>query len=436
MTNKDVLKTVITNIIRNKKNLFNFIIMTICSIVTIIIIFFGYNFLNIFNNDMKKQIRYRTFHITPNITPEILANPLKEERTKTINELRERAIKELETLDHIQIITKTEYNEFHAETSDFKEDGRVTFLYGTEKSLPTIVEGRAFKDGESGVAVCPVKFLPDPLENKNLGLLGIPIIKQEDLLSNKDLLETTFMATYDEYELKGQGAIEVVGSYSKKFKIIGLYNNVRSSGANNSCYIPSNDLIEMCHQANLVCAESQEHIDLTVVVDNVKNIAYFLKAVANLGLSFRPEAIQQESLALVHIVETAFFVLIVLILGVVVVITSSYVKKKVLHESEIIGILRTCGYCKKTIKKIYLLENIIINIMAYLLAFFLFLIIMFNLKKRYMMGLIYRGIHFKFKISLIFYSFSLIVFLSMLIAYISFSKKLKLKITFLLKGGE
>src|SRR5690554_1797304 len=102
MTFKDIFNVSITNMIRNKKNIFYVVIMTLCSFVAITIIFFGYNFLNILNNDIKNQIDLRTFNIHPKTTPEILKNPNKEERKDVINKLREAAIVELSTIDYVQ----------------------------------------------------------------------------------------------------------------------------------------------------------------------------------------------------------------------------------------------------------------------------------------------------------------------------------------------
>ena len=206
--------------------------------------------------------------------------------------------------------------------------------------------------------------------------------------------------------------------------------------SNDACYVSGDDIIEMCHTANFVCASNQEHIDITVVVDKTENIDYFAKSAVALGFSPYPEPIVKYDSALVKTVEIALVILISLVLGTVSIITLSYIKKKVLNESKTIGILRSCGYTKKTIKNIYLLENIFTNSLSYLIALIIFFTAYLILKNQYIVGLTYRGIYIKMDIYIIIYSFSLIVLFSALIAYMRFSKKLKSDIILLVGSGE
>ncbi|MDD4831527.1 MAG: ABC transporter permease [Bacilli bacterium] len=435
MSIKDYFNIALTNMFRNKKNRFYIVVMVLCSLVAVTIVFLGYNLLNILNNDMKNQIDLRTFNIDPKTTPEILGNPNKEERNSVISKLREAAIKELLTIDHVQLVTKSEYSEFYADTSDFKLEGNVTFLYATEKSLPQIVAGRSFKDGESGVAICPVNFFPNPTNPDDLGVLGIPTVNKKDLIYGKELLGKKFTATYDEYKLEGSMP-EIVGTHSKKIEIIGLYSNAGSMSSNDACYVPGEDIVEMCHNANFVCASDQEHIDITVVVDKIENVDYFATSAVALGFSPYPEPIVKYDSTLVKTIEIALVILISLVLGTVSIITLSYIKKKVLNESKTIGILRSCGYTKKTIKKIYLLENIFTNSLSYLIALIIFFTAYIILKNQYIIGLTYRGIYIKMNIYVIIYSFSIIVLFSVLIAYMRFNKKLKSDIVLLVGSGE
>lgn len=435
MSIKDYFNIALTNMFRNKKNRFYIVIMVLCSFVVITIVFLGYNLLNILNNDMKNQIDFRTFNIDPKTTPEILGNPNKEEKRQVINELRESAMKELLTIDHVQLVTKSEYDEFYVDTSDFKLEGTVKLLYSTEKSLPKIVAGRGFKDSESGVAICPINFFPNPTNPGDLGVLGIPTINKKDLIEGKELLGKKFTATYDVYKVEGSMP-KVTGTESKVFEIIGLYSNAGSMNSNDACYVPDTDIIEMCHKANFVCADDQEHTDVTVIVDDIKNIDYFKKSATALGFSPPPEPIMTADPTLVKTVEIALVILILLVLGTISIITLSYIKKKVLNEAKTIGILRSCGYSKKTIKNIYLLENTLANILAYLIAWIIFLTTYFILKNYYIIGLTYKGIYIKMDISVIIYSFSLIVLFSALIAYMRFNKKLKSDIIMLVGSGE
>lgn len=435
MNVKDLFKISFTSIIRNNKNRFYFIIMMFCSLITIIILFFGTNFLNILNNDMKNQTSYRTFNVYPEYDWEELNNFDRIEKNKKLEELRETAIEQLKTINHVSLVVKTEYDHFFVETNDFKVPGRVTLLYAKEENLPEIVVGKGFKNGASGVAVCPVNFLPFSINSDNLGVLGIPLIKKTDLLTIDDLLKTKFIANYDEYEVKGHGDITIVDNHTKEYKIIGLYNNAGTMNPNNECYVPGDDIIEMCHTSNFICNENQEQTSITVIIDEYKNMDYFKEKVKTMGFSVLEVNVYSEN-TLNSTVEIGLLILILLILITVVIITLSYIKKKVLNETKIIGVLRACGYNKKQIKNIYLLESTILNILSYLFSLLLFQIIYQILKKKYMLGLILRGIYIKNNYFVFIYSFSIIVIFSFLIANLNLNQKLKSDIISLIGSSD
>ena len=435
MNFKDLFKTSFINTVRNKKNISYVLLMTFCSLITLLILFFGTNLLNLVNHDLINSNGYRTFYVFPKYDDEKFSNYSSKDKRKEIDKLRTNTIEEIKKYKYISQVVKTEYNEFFVTTTDFKSKGNVTMLYSNSNNLPKLVKGRTFKNQERKVAICPVNFFPDLLEQKNIGVLGIPLIKKTDLFSINDLLNKEITISYDKYEKSTDLQMNVVETISENYKIVGLYNNGGSMNPTNQCYVPGDDIMEMCHKSNLVCADDQEHISLTELIDDYSNIETFKQDMKKLNLDISENIAYSEN-SLNKTILYALIILIVLVLFTVFIINFSYVKKKVSEDLKIIGILRSSGYNKKQIKNIYLVENAFLNIYSFVTSLILFFIIIKTLDFNFMAGLIIKGIYFKVDFMIIVYSFLFIVILSILISNISLNAKLKQGILYLIGSRE
>src|SRR5690554_8158038 len=117
MSVKDCFSIALTNAIRSKKKIFYIIIMIFCSLLMLGISFFSYNFRNLFQNDIQKNVDFRSFYIDP-----IVNLPPGEEYLKKKKEGMDNAIEKLSDIKHVQYIYNSNYQYFYVDGSSFKND--------------------------------------------------------------------------------------------------------------------------------------------------------------------------------------------------------------------------------------------------------------------------------------------------------------------------
>lgn len=77
---------------------------------------------------------------------------------------------------------------------------------------------------------------------------------------------------------------------------------------------------------------------------------------------------------LINIISLSCLITLILVVLIVIFISGFYTKKRMIDEMKFIGVLKVCGYSKKLLSKIYLIQNFIINLMSYLFGLAIFII--------------------------------------------------------------
>jgi ABC-type antimicrobial peptide transport system permease subunit len=437
MSIKDYFSIALTNVLRSKKKIFYIIIMIFCSLLIFVITFFTHNFRNLYGNDIEKDTSFRTFYVSP-----IVNLPPGEERLKRAEEAMGKAIQKLSNIKHVQYIYNNDYNSFYVDGSSFKDDnldGKMTLLNGSPNLLPNVIAGRTFRENERSVAICPINFYPNTLTQD-----FFPDISKSNIIDGKKILGETFTVYYDVYEEKpdSQGfSIKSKEQMTESFKIVGLYSSEKHMNQNDVCYIPEQDIIKLCHNQNFVCRENNGNpyggVSLVLLVDNINNIETVKTLAAKLGYDLEDVvSMDERTINNLNFINITAMVILGIVLFVVMILTFSYIRKKILNETKIIGILRACGYTKKDIKNIYLLEIVITNTFSYLVGLIIFLVIYFILNETIFAGLIYIGVSISLNLLTLLLSLVAIILVSTLIVCFGISKKMQSNIVSLIGSEE
>lgn len=424
---KDYFKASLLNLFRDKKKISYILVTLICVLLCIALLVFSRNVEKLLNVTISKDVGFRTLTTMPRIE-----NVEAEEQKYDL----EKDIDDLLNIKYVVDVFSNNYRGVVLYDTNLKNenlDGTVTLLRGTSNTLPLIVAGRGFEGGEKGVAICPQKFYPnlDPL-----------IINKKHLIDGNKLLNTAFTVEYHNYILDKFDKSTVNETFTKSFKIIGLYDTGQVMNDNGTCYIPAEDVMEIEDTERTIISETNESYALSlsginIVIDNLKNVEYVTKEIEELGFKFT--ALDSEvDVGFVNIIRMSIAAMLSVVLFTIVILTSSYTKKKINREEKTIGILRTCGYSKTTVKWQYVLELLITNLFIFIIGITMFLIIYFIALQNVnflvginlMMGGIRVGI---FPLVL---SFLITVGLPCLIVSFYISKKCKLDIVKLIGDEE
>lgn len=160
---------------------------------------------------------------------------------------------------------------------------------------------------------------------------------------------------------------------------------------NNQCFVSPSDIIEIVD--TITPRNINEYVNsYFVMVDNVDNVDEVKATLLKLGYDdiFIKNSMNVN---LVNIITLSYTLLMTISFFTIIVFTISYIKKKIINETSSIGILRACGYNKKNLKNIYMLEIVITNLVAYIIGLVLFLLIYIILKSTLLHSLFNSGIN-------------------------------------------
>jgi len=416
MNIKDYFNIAAKNIVRGDKNKFYIIIIVILAVLTLGIQIFRINFNNFLEASYTKNIGFRSLVLKPK------------------PELKDLGKSELLGIDHVDDVYSSAYG-FKGGYTDFKNDnlnGYVELLYGSIKTLPAIIKGRTFKEKERNVAICPINFYPDD----SVYSLNI---KDKYIIDGNKLLSKSFTIKYLNYVSKNDESSEnsEQEELTKSFEIVGLYNNEQTINFNNQCFIPAIDIIEMIDgkSKQTVKENNDSYWSFTVIVDNLNNIDKVIRKAKNLGYE-RIRVQNQIDVKLVNTVEIACTLVLVVVLFAVILLTSSYIKKKILNETKIIGILRACGYRSTNTTIMYLCETFFIHLFSFIIGFILFLIIYIIAKIKFFDKFAYIGIDISINWVAVLISIIIIILIPSIITIYYISQRNRLNIVKLIGDDE
>ena len=412
MSKKDYFKLALVEVLRSVKKVYIFIIL-ICTILTLGLFIFNHNINKMVNIISTKEIGYRSLSVIP----------------RFINGEYDldKDVEDLARLNHvIDVFYGLEGINLESSFKNQDLDGTVYLLRANNKTLPPLKKGRIFNDNETNVAICPLKFYPDS-EASN--------VISSNIIDGDEILDTTFSVTYHDYKLDKKFNSEINNTYTKEFKVIGLYDVSERINESNVCYIPIDDMLEIGSKETISNGVGIPAI--TVIIDDIDNVNNVLEEAKKLNftdISLRAFIDYNQ----VNIVKMSVIIIFIVMLLLVIAITNSYSKKKINENESIIGVMLSSGYSNKIIKKIYLLEMAIVNLFSYLIGVLLFLIIYFYVINKIPSltgaNIMLGGISVDFLS--FFLSFIIIVILPCLFLNMYIDKKCKQNIITLINDGE
>lgn len=348
---------------RTKKIIIYSIALAICCILGLVSL--------TFNHNLDRLLSHYNHHPELNM---IIAWPkMLEEQNKQVIYYDE-SIEEILSMNHTIDAFIGDYYSFVGEVTNLKNenvDGKITVNRATEKNHPEILYGRSFKDGETGVAICPVNFYPHSDEST---------INKKYVLNGKKLLGEKLEMTFD-----------VSGSFNKdkkakhiekEFEVVGLYNPAPSGETIDTCYISAKDLIDIIDLWSPPSDRVQESdanipmfstSPLYVVVDELSNKESVEKEIEEHGFKVSKDGAE---ISWDEVLKTKLIIAGILAFSVIVSIftTHSYLKMKLNEDNENIAVLKISGFTKKEISNIYSLETFIQNLEIYIAITILLLI--------------------------------------------------------------
>lgn len=410
MNIKSYFKTAVLNIFRDKKKVYFILVMLICTILALGVLTFKSIFSKYISDSINKNIGFRVIDIVPKLDVEDYG---KSEITK---------------IKHIDDIYSSQYGFVSVKSSFANEklDGSIELVYGEKPALPNSIIGEAFKKGQKNVAICPIDFYPD------ISIYDTKINKK-NIIDGNTLLGKDFTIKYYSYSFNGtEKTIEA--EFTKTFKIVGLYDSKSVMNMGNQCYVPFEDIKEITDKG-IISEMNTAVYAFSAIVDSSQNVNYVIGKLDELGFTgIRIK--NQIDQKLVNTIIISCDITITLVLFAVILLVSSYTKKKILGEAKAIGVLRTSGYKKSTVINLYLLETIISNVLSYTIGTVIFIIIYLILKNLVFNYLTYFGIMISLNIFDYIYSFIIIVVITSIIADYYIIKKVNLNIVDLIGSEE
>ncbi|MCC0728716.1 MULTISPECIES: FtsX-like permease family protein [unclassified Clostridioides] len=245
---------------------------------------------------------------------------------------------------------------------------------GFEKRMPEIINGELFNKNDNNVGIIPKNFDPS-------GEIGVEIKKEKAkyLDGEKFIGKTITLKFKDDYSNSSK-------TFEYRFKVIGVYDSVKNIDYPNDVYIPYNDLKYIHDKYNYIMHnESYDNIDtlktIIALVDSQSNVNTVLSKLESNEI-FAMKKAELGPLELVANITVKIGITISIIIFIISILNISLgninsIKKR---QGEL-GMLRAFGYKESYIKKIIIIESMIINIFSLLVAtlFCKIILIIFNI---------------------------------------------------------
>lgn len=405
----DFIKLSFIKFIRNKKNIFYVLILSIFTVILLSLITFEKSLVNYIDNFIVKNIGFRTLSVSPK------------------NNSKDLGYSELVNIEHVVDVHSANYDTASVESSFKTEDldGYVDFVYANQNTLPNVIIGEKFNASDTGVAICPIDFLPSS-EAYNL------LVSESKILSGYKLLNSSFEAYYFSYIFDGKRMVEK-DKYTKSFKIIGIYDAKKVINPSNTCYISEKDMKEI---KNITTIKSENtSYGFMVLVDDVKYVDNVLDNLHKIGFT-RVNIRSQIDYDIINKIIFACNIVVSVVIFSIVVIIINYNKKKFINDTKSIGLLKTMGYSNNNIVFLYLLDTVNTSIFSYLVGLLVFFIIFYFLKFYFLKGLIYSGFEIILKLSTFLISVFIVIFISVVVVLNYFFKFRRKNIISMLEGDD
>ena len=418
----DELKLSILLMVREKKKIFYVLLIFLISILSLLILNFNDNVGELMLKYLNNNIGFRTVNVMQRSN--YVENSGEESLLKDVNEIA--------NMEHVIDAYQSDYREVVIRQSDFendKLDGTITLKRAVEQTLPTIKAGKKIEN--EGVMVCPIAFYPNynPLE-----------IYKDNIINGKDLLNNKYKVYFYNYVLDENKRPIENELLSYEFEVIGLYDNTETLDDNGVCYIPAEDLKKIIDAQKL---ENEKNSNISidysidVVVDDINNVTNVENELENNGFEVLG-TISTFDIQTINIIRIVIIVVLFISISSSFIISSLYIRKKMINEQKTIAILKTSGYLKKNIITIYVMQTVILNLIIYLLSIILFNISFYIIINRIPLLIGIDLLMGKIKLRCLPYiiSFVIVVIIPSIITLFGIKKMYKYDISKLSKGDK
>lgn len=417
MNIKYYLKNLFIKIARDKNNIFFIILLVISTIMLIGSITFNKNFNKYMEEYISKNINFRTLSVS-NKKDEI-----------------DLGKEELLSIEHVQDVYNSAYDIFSTD-SDFaneKLNGKINPKYLPKSTIINSLIGSQFGETDKNVAIIPKDFYPDSSVYEYE-------INNENIINGESLIGRQFTITYYTKKFENMKFVNDE-QLTKTFTIIGVYDNKEFMNYNNDIFIPKIDLDEIV-KAQIPKNDNpdikiiqMDNYNFNVVVDSLENVEEVSNKILECNFPYAKSSIEIDE-EVVKTIKISCFVIATVSIVVIIFIVSLYMKKKMIRESNYIGILRASGYTKADVKTQYLFETIITSIITYIIGCILLIIICVILKNTVLNSFNYMGYNIKIYLADFIIGFIILVLMSLISSLHIIHKKLKSNIINLIENME
>ncbi len=281
-------------------------------------------------------------------------------------------VSDLINREHIAIVYNQDYN---MATGYLNIDNKK--IYVNIKPLnniysPKIISGRKVND--SNEMICP-KYLA-----KNIS----DLTTISDVINMKDYVDKELNLSYKKEIFRDLYTIDTLKEYSRKIKIVGLYDDGYSTGMFYDCYMLDETLKEIVEEERIVYSDeylSQVKVEdnglaTSVVVDKLENVDTVSKQLEEDGyIVERQLSMKTELLENINLISKALTIIMFLFISIIFVI---YLGNMIKKQKRDIGLYKLFGFTNRQITNIIIFKVLTIIILSIVLEG---VIIMFLLEK-------------------------------------------------------
>lgn len=376
----DAIKYSYIKTIRDKKNIYFIIIMTLCLFILIASLFFRIVYFSIVDDYTETAKDSRKLWVLSEKIDEYM-------KDKTFDLGYEKLLE----IEHVVDTYDGRYDFRHIKSDTFKNekyDGFVNLVYGSEASQPKYVNGEIIKDGDTDVAICSKNFYPNS-EEKGLSNKDI------EFINGNDLIGTTFKIEAQKYLQTEKGFVPD-GIYKKEYRVIGTFDASETRDDLATCYISSKDIKELVDVTNINNYDEMVSWQI-VLLDSHKNIDDTIENIKRRGFEVKRNDQGDNEMFITLKLICLFIITIVVV--VIIFLSSLYIKKQNMKNKNDLAIMKSYGYEKKDIMKYSLCSLSWLMILSFIIGIILFFVALILLKNMFNNFLLENHIYIKFYIS-------------------------------------
>lgn len=363
---------VIKSTFRNKKNIFYIIIFSILIVMLMISLNFYYTYKSMLINSFNNDITYKNIILSP-----------VDKNGKLIENIDE-LLEEIKEYEYVEDIHSMNYDFFDFSIKEI--EGSIIELTFGVNNIKSII-GENIDDETTGKLICSKNFYPSFELNNNF-----TFYKDEDIL-NKEITieENIFKRINNKYQ-------DTKMKYTKKFKVVGLYDPLLTGNTLNTCYASKKDLMDIYN--NLYVDLNPDVLTSYIItVDEHDNINKVLNTLLEQGYRVSTQVINDTNIFSTIKMITKIIILFVVFLDLVII--NVYIKKNIIESNYDIELLHSLGIKNKNIISFQVERLSILSLIGYIIGVFLYLIILFMIKTIFFDYLTFNSYDIKYRIYLI-----------------------------------